>query len=431
MAALLDDLKAQGRSLGLDGTDLSKFVLEQQQIAREDRARERDLEKARIDAEAEKTRLDHELQMRRLQNGESSPHLQAAAAERPERPKLPVYKDGDDITSFFVRFERIASLLQVEEDTYAVRLGSLLTGRAVDMYASLSPVTTGDYAALKKALLACFCKTSEGYRQDFRTARLTTEDTYEQFSVRLGRLLDFWMESCNIPKTYEAVRRFILMDQFMSSLTPDLRLYVKEKNVSTLNEMVQLAHNWAMAHKLHGKKPTSGKFRETRLPEAAERRSELAAERSAVPNSNLKCHACGESGHLKRRCPRNPAAYISGRAPAPQFPTRPDWRGPNSVNFSIARLSSLQLPEIATQKYLCAGSVNGTHVTDILRDTGCTCVIVSTNLIPNRDLTESRNVPVYDYFGEKTLFPVPLLEPRQGEAGRCTHWWCLQYNRWM
>ena len=46
--------------------------------------------------------------------------------------------------------------------SYAVRLGSLLTGKAAEMYTSLSADVTKDYKLLKKALLTGFNKTPDG-----------------------------------------------------------------------------------------------------------------------------------------------------------------------------------------------------------------------------------------------------------------------------
>jgi hypothetical protein len=60
-----------------------------------------------------------------------------------------MYRDGEDITSYIIRFERIAELLQLNRSSYAMRLGTFLTGKAVQIYAALSPDMTGDYDSLK------------------------------------------------------------------------------------------------------------------------------------------------------------------------------------------------------------------------------------------------------------------------------------------
>ena len=74
------------------------------------------------------------------------------------RHKLPQFRDGDDIVSFIIGFERIASLLKLDPNSYAVRIGSLLSGKALKMYAALSPEITDDYSSLKSALLSGFNK---------------------------------------------------------------------------------------------------------------------------------------------------------------------------------------------------------------------------------------------------------------------------------
>ena len=52
-------------------------------------------------------------------------------ADAAMRPKLPVFKDGDDIVSFIIRFEQIAALLKLTPESYAIRMVSLLSGQAL------------------------------------------------------------------------------------------------------------------------------------------------------------------------------------------------------------------------------------------------------------------------------------------------------------
>lgn len=53
---------------------------------------------------------------------------QASTDNYVSKPRLPQYQEGEDIASYLVRFERVAELLNVDRERYAVRLGSLLTG---------------------------------------------------------------------------------------------------------------------------------------------------------------------------------------------------------------------------------------------------------------------------------------------------------------
>lgn len=49
--------------------------------------------------------------------------------------------------------------VKVEEDTLAVKMGSLLTGKAAVVYFTLDTPTVFEYTLLKQALLAGFVKT--------------------------------------------------------------------------------------------------------------------------------------------------------------------------------------------------------------------------------------------------------------------------------
>ena len=139
-------------------------------------------------------------------------HTVSPATDNASLPKLPLYRDGDDISSFLVRFERIAELLNLDRNSYAVRLGTLLTGKAVSIYASLPLDVIKSYDLLKNALLTGFNKTPESYRLQFRSLKISPGETYEQFCAHLGRCFDNWLTSHSIDKSFESLRDFIIYD---------------------------------------------------------------------------------------------------------------------------------------------------------------------------------------------------------------------------
>ena len=189
--------------------------------------------------------------MRKIDQGidpNNSVSFNAPVFEAAARPRLPQLVDGEDISSFLVRFERVAALLKTPEANFAVLLSTLLTGKALDIYAALSDEITGDYKLLKDALLKGFKKIPEGFRSEFRSAKPKLSDTYALFGIHLGRLLDYWLESLNAPKTYDGLRGFIFVDQFMAAVTPELRVRLKEENLFTLYILITFADNWTSAH---------------------------------------------------------------------------------------------------------------------------------------------------------------------------------------
>ncbi|XP_037804877.1 uncharacterized protein LOC119599206 [Penaeus monodon] len=320
--------------------------------------------------------------MARLNNPSAS-SFTSVLFDGASRPCLPVFKDGEDMTSYLIKFERIASLLNFREETYAIRLGSLLTGKAVDIYTSLPPEITSDYKLLKKALLRGYSKTPASYRNDFRTAKIKCGETYEQFAIRLGRLFDYWVDACDITKDYESLRDFMLLDQLMSSISPDLRVYVKEHNVSSLSDAVSLSDNWASAHSAYPKSYQSFDQGKRSVAPKPPTPIQPALKRDF---SSVKCHGCGDIGHTRSRCPKNPLAYK-------QYSSVPTHK----VGFS--------LNDRGKSKFMTAGTLNGAWVSTILRDTGCTCVIVSDKLLPDVDVSSTDLVGIEDYLGRVDYFP--------------------------
>lgn len=372
-----ENIRAQGLSLGLESEALAKFVLQQQAMLRDERANEREERAKERDREerAKERELEHELELARINARKDK----VALPELSNLPSLPVYRDGEDISSYFIRFERIAKLLNIDESTYAVRLGSLLTGRAIEIYTSLSPDITANYDSLKKGLLRGFCKTPDGYRQEFRNAKIKQGETYEQFSISLVRLFDHWVESCHVQHTYDDLKTFIVLDQLKSSVSPELRIFLKEHNVTDLAEATELADNWATAHGAYPKsnsRPGLDKGKKI-VP------TKVNATDSDSENQRFrpKCHGCGEIGHIRPKCPKNPRAFQKVQC----------------VNFSS---------ENSNKEFYVSGTINGSWVSTILRDTGCSCVVVSEEALPDVDTVGCERVKLADYLGREDSFPL-------------------------
>lgn len=115
-------------------------------------------------------------------NVKGKPHV-LLLSDSITKPSLPTHKDEEDIATYLVRFELVSELLELNEDThkYAVRLGCLLTGKAAELYISLPSSIIKDYKLLKQALLTGFSKTPDGYRVDFRSAKIKVGQNYHQF----------------------------------------------------------------------------------------------------------------------------------------------------------------------------------------------------------------------------------------------------------
>ena len=239
-------LKQEADDIGYEGKDILDYMKEQQKLDREERAAWRNIQMAelqaednkmvdeihmtemQVQAEAEEKKRADEIkiqivqieavkeqakieaateQARREADKElkiKEIHLQAqqaqaaasAATTPPPRNKdakslrLPSFIDEkDELDSFLLCFECYAENVSWEKDTWAIKLSALLTGRAMDVYTRLSDTDANDQDKLKKALL-----TRYNYRKRFREIKPETEETPDQFVVRLKNYLTKWLE---------------------------------------------------------------------------------------------------------------------------------------------------------------------------------------------------------------------------------------------
>ena len=237
-------LKQEAEEIGFEGKDILEYVKEQQKLDREERAAWRetqkmqaqaDVELAKIRAEAEadekkradeirfaqieaakeqaKIEAEKELALKELElKAQQSQAGASLAATPPPRnkdaksPKLPSFVDEkDELDSYLLRFERYAENASWEKDTWAIKLSALLTGRAMDVYTRMSDADASDYDKLKKALLTRYNYTEDGYRKRFREATPETEETPDQFVIRLKNYLAKWLElSGSSPQNFDA-----------------------------------------------------------------------------------------------------------------------------------------------------------------------------------------------------------------------------------
>lgn len=202
-----------GERLGLKGTDLQQFVerkekeyldREQRMIERQDRQRRED-EERRFEMDKQRaieaeTQRHHEIEVLRLkaemaqQTGDAG--LTDSTPGKALRPKLPKFEEGkDDMDAYLERFERFAVSQKWHEYTWAVSLSSLLTGKGLEVCASMPPDQASDYKALKTAVLKRYQLTEEGFRLKFRDSKPEHGETVVQFMARLTRYFKRWQRS--------------------------------------------------------------------------------------------------------------------------------------------------------------------------------------------------------------------------------------------
>ena len=109
------------------------------------------------------------------------------------------------------------------------------------MYSRLSTEDANDHVKLCEALLKRYQLTEEGFRQKTRNSKQEIGETAGQFVIRLSNYLVRWMELGKVKATFEGLRDLIVREQFLSVSNKSFVLFLKDRKIKSVDEMVELA----------------------------------------------------------------------------------------------------------------------------------------------------------------------------------------------
>ena len=419
---------------------LAQREYEKEKKEAEQKDKDRELEKLRIEAEKlkiEAARKDKEMEMEKeiaLKKIEAEVELKKIEAEttshpwgpkekssNPRSPKLPYFDEHTDkMDSYLTRFESYALSNKWDPSMWASYLSALLKGRALEVFVRLSRDDQSDYGQIKEALLTNFDITERSFRKKFRDCRSEKAETFRQFISRLASYLDKWLGLVKVEKTYEAVCDFLARDQFLDCCSHELYLYLKPKPFKALGELSHEADLFADAK---GGVPlcvAKGRH-ENKVVGQAQPKVEPKQDQRPV----VKCKFCGKP-HPTHKCWNNPdnkkfassAEFDSqyrgsnsnwgqdrNRGRVDQHDNRYDYdnyRTDHQVNFCKIDKSldvGKRLPR-KDNKGTChfprsrlptaIGTVNGKEIR-VLRDTGCTGVVVRRSLVSDGQMLNKQS----------------------------------------
>lgn len=178
----------------------------------------------------------------------------------------------------------------------------------------------------------------------------------------------------------------MVLDQFLSSLTPELRLF-KERRTTNLKEAIQQADDWASAHNSYFKAFSSNHPKKL-FPHYTTSHKSQASPTYRPTSSTVKCDNCGEEGNIRPRCPKNPRGFKDQASATPQY----------KVGFCLG--------DRCVPSFSVTGTINGSWSSSIIRDTRCSGSVVPEEVLPDVDLSLCPKVQMSDYLGHVDEFPV-------------------------
>ena len=194
----------------------------------------------------------------------------------------------------------------------------------------------------------------------------------------------------------------VVLEQFLNTLEPAARVWVKKRKPATSAEAGRLADDYEQARKPtdHGQQKKEqppgprqcyacgkpGHLARDCPTKAKTETSTSAVEGTQLPKTEardkkgekeLKCFNCGEKGHISRRCPSN-----------------------------AALLCQVSAGGVSRRGLSRSGIVEGQAVTDVLLDTGCSQTLVRSDLVPAAKRVEGDAVTIRCAHGDTVLYPL-------------------------
>ena len=297
-------------------------------------------------------------------------------------PKLPVFSEGkDDMDAYLQRFERYAEHEGWDANCYGTYLGSLLSGKALEVYSRLPNSEASDYYQLKEALLLHYQLTQEDYRKKFHSGTQTSMETAAQYLARLEHFFDNWIRLSKIEESYEGLRELILVEKFLHSCPRELALFIRERSPSDMKHLLELAKIFTSARAAVGgsvkphqpNRDTDPRSNSQPIPN----RPNTGPNWNQHPGRGL-CYLCQKPGHRMAACPTGkPQRYddrmrqpVHGHA-ACLIEDEDEYSFPVIGGGSVLEKDNL---------HLMKGFIGDQEVT-VLRDTGSTGVMVKADLV--------------------------------------------------
>ena len=154
-----------------------------------------------------------------------------------------------EVDNYFLHFEKVAENLKWPKEHWTLLLQSIVIGKAREIYTQLSLEQSSDYDEVKELILKAYELVPEAYRQKFRDCRKEQDQTDVEFAITKEQLFDRWCSSKKVGSDHAKLRQLMLVEEFKRCINSDVKAFLDEKEVETLDLAARLADDYSLTHK--------------------------------------------------------------------------------------------------------------------------------------------------------------------------------------
>ena len=143
----------------------------------------------------------------------------------------------------------MAENLKWPKEHRTLLLRSVVIRKAREIYTQLSLEQSSDYDKVKELILKAYELIPEAYRQKFRDCRKEHDQTHVEFARTKEQLFDRWCSSKKVGSDHAKLRQLMLVEEFKRCINSDVKAFLDEKEVETLDLAAQLSDDYSLTHK--------------------------------------------------------------------------------------------------------------------------------------------------------------------------------------
>ena len=149
----------------------------------------------------------------------------------------------------FLHFEKVAENLKWHKEHWTLLVQKVVIGKAREIYTQLSLEQSSNYEKVKELILKGYELVPEAYRQKFRDCRKEHDQTHVEFARTKEQLFDRWCSSKKVGSDHAKLRQLLLVEEFKRCINSDVKSFLDEKEVETLDLAARLADDYSLSHK--------------------------------------------------------------------------------------------------------------------------------------------------------------------------------------